>query len=585
MRSLQIPSIRSERLVAIGRLALAAFSLIAIWLDPLEPARHPPETYVLLVVYLCYAAVLAGLTSMIDWLRHYIGLGTHVLDLVIFSILLYLTDGSTSPFFAYFVFSLMAAALRWGWHGVLWTALVTLTIYTGLGLYADRVLNDPDFELNRFIIRSGYLAVVALLLGYLSAYEERLRGELAKLAAWPREAAHRCPVEQALQQTARVFGADRALMVWDESEEPYRHQAIVVRGTFEHTREPGTTAEALVAEPLALRDFLCLNAAARNPAVLCASPGGAERWWGAPLAPGLQSRLGCRSVLSLRLDGDGFQGRLFILDKPGMSADDLVLGEVVARQIVADLDQLYVQQRLHQAAISEERVRFARELHDGVLQSLTGLALQLKAVQHLMLTDQETARARIAQIENLVAAEQRDLRFFVQQLKPLPLSRTEVNAGLVSHLGELAARIERQWDLHVQLRVDLPTRQLSELLAHAVYRIVQEALANAARHGRARTARLDVAMRDDELHIAVADDGRGFPHSGRYDLATLNRMQIGPASIRERVAALGGGLLLESGAAGARLEITLPLRPPLRVMAPGPPAVPVASGEATRGTG
>ncbi|HEX2219053.1 MAG TPA: sensor histidine kinase, partial [Gemmatimonadales bacterium] len=254
-------------------------------------------------------------------------------------------------------------------------------------------------------------------------------------------------------------------------------------------------------------------------------------------------------------------------------------GGIVARQVIADLNQSYLQQRLQQAAVAEERARFARDLHDGVLQSLTGLALQLKTLERLIATDPKAARARLADLQALLAAEQADLRFFVRQMKPIPLSRTEVNAGLLAHLRELAARTERQWGLRVELTAGPLTRQLSEPLAHGVYRILQEALTNAARHGGATVARVELAERDDRLHLTVADDGRGFPFRGRYDLAALGLMHQGPASLKERVASLGGDLTIDSSESGARLEVSLPLRPALHVVAaadawttPPPPA-------------
>ena len=584
MDALQARQIRSERLIAVGRSILAASSLLAIWLDPSEPAKYAAATYSLLAGYLIYALLLIIWATMADLFSRQVGFVTHLVDLAIFSLLLYLTEGSNSPLFVYFVFSLLTAALRWRWPGVLWTAVTTLAIYIGLSLYAERVVHDPEFELNRFIIRCVYLAVVALLLGYLNAYEQGRRRELIGLAAWPRHVPAGARVQQALQHAASILAADHVLMIWDEAEEPWRYRATFAHGVFECVREPSAAAE-MVAKPLALSDFLCLNAGARSPAVLYAGPRGVERWWGAPLAAELQTRLGCRSVLSVCLEGEGFQGRLFILDKPRVTTDDLVPGEIVARQITADLDQFYVQQHLHRAAVAEERVRFARELHDGVLQSLTGLALQLRAVQRLLDTDRERARASLAEIETLVAAEQRDLRHFVQQLKPLPLTRSDVNATLISHLGELGERIERQWGLRLELTAEPLSRQLSETLAHAVYRLLQETLANAARHGAAKLARVRLGIRDDRLRLEIADDGRGFEFRGRYDLTALNRLRIGPESVKQRVAALDGELVIVSGASGSRLEIELPLQPASEAVVTPVLADEISSARRSGGTG
>jgi hypothetical protein len=353
--ALQARHTRSERLVALGRLVLAASSLLAIWLDPAEPAKYAGLTYALLASYLVYALLLMIWAALADGFSRYIGLATHLVDLAISGSLLYLTEGSASPLFVYFVFLLLAAALRWGWQGVLGTALATLVIYVAVSLYAERVLHDPAFELNRFIIRCVYLAVVALLLGYLSAYEQELRRELVKLAGWPRHAAQGAPVQEALQHAASVLGADRVLMLWDEAEEPWGYRACLAGGAFECVREPSDGTEPLVAGPLAAGDFLCQDAGGARPTVLYRGARGIERWSGTPLTPGWQARLGCRSVLGLRLEGEGFAGWLLVLDKPALTTDDLVLGGIVARQVAADLDQFYLQQRLHQAAVAEER--------------------------------------------------------------------------------------------------------------------------------------------------------------------------------------------------------------------------------------
>ncbi|HSA82247.1 MAG TPA: histidine kinase [Geminicoccaceae bacterium] len=563
MDPLRARQTRSERLVAVGRLVLAASSLVAIWLDPAEPAKYAHATYALLAGYLVYALLLTAWAALSESFNQYVCLITHLVDLAIFGLLLYLTEGSASPLFVYFVFALLAAALRWGWRGVLWTALAALAIYIGVSLYAERVLLDPAFELNRFIIRCVYLAVVALLLGYLSAYEWQLRRELVELAAWPRHVPQEARLRETLRHAATVLGAERVLMVWDETEEPWRYRATFARGHLECVREPSDGSEPLVAEPLTASDFLCLNADQGEPTVLYLGARGIERWTGVPLAAGWQARLGCRSILALRVEGEGenFAGRLLVPDKPALTTDDLVLAGIVARQVAADLDQFYLQERLHRAAVAEERVRFARELHDGLLQSLTGLALRLRSLRHFLDTDRAAAHAGLAEVESLLAAEQRDLRFLVRQLKPLPLSPSEVNAGLANHLRELAERVERQWGLRVELALEPLARELPEPLAHAAYRILQECLANSARHGRATLARARLGVRDGRLRIEVSDDGSGFPFRGRYDLAALDAMRQGPRSVMQRVTSQEGHLVIDSDESGARLEIELPLQP------------------------
>ena len=179
------PLERSERLIALGRAVLAGFALLAIWLDPTTPVRHAAATYALLSAYLVYALLLVLATwGASARLPRRFGLATHLIDLPAFTALLYLTEGPTSPLFVYFTFALLSAALRWSWRGVLWTAAATLAAFLGLGAYAQWVLHGPAFELNGFILRAVHLVTVALLLGYLSAHQQRLREELARLAAF-----------------------------------------------------------------------------------------------------------------------------------------------------------------------------------------------------------------------------------------------------------------------------------------------------------------------------------------------------------------------------------------------------------------
>src|SRR5215211_4122187 len=97
---------RADRIIALGRVALAGAALFAIWLDPAQPTRHQELTYALLAGYTAYALVVAGLA-----------LGRHVLDLLVFAALMYLTEGPTSPFFVLLTFAMLSATLRWQWQG------------------------------------------------------------------------------------------------------------------------------------------------------------------------------------------------------------------------------------------------------------------------------------------------------------------------------------------------------------------------------------------------------------------------------------------------------------------------------------
>ena len=556
--SLPVLRQRSERVIAAGRVILAAMSLLAVWLDPAEPSRFVAATYTVLAGYLVHALALLVAVWRLGARVDRLALPAHLLDVPLFGVLIFLTEGATSPFFAFFIFALLVAALRWQAGGVVWTGLAVLIVYGGVSLYAAGVLADPAFELHRFLIRISYLAVVVLLLGYISVHEQRLRSERMALAAWPRPDPDRLPVEQGLRHAARILGSSRIALTFEEEEEPYAFEVTFEGGTVRLERDPEHGLGDAVPDALRDADFLCADLGDPASAVLGRTGAVLQRLNGDLLPPAARARFGARSVISVRLQGRQASGRLFVLDKPDLALDDLAAGEIIARQIAADLDLHVSRKQLRLAALTEERVRFARELHDGLLQSLTGLGLQLKALERTIERDPAEARSRLAVIQDLLGREQRDLRFFVRQMKPLPLNRDDVNAGLARHLEELAERAGRQWELEVGLEIAPLPRQLGEALAHATYRIVQEALVNAARHGAARHVR--VGLTDGgRLGITVADDGHGFPFHGRFDLAALATEQRGPFSIMQRVVALGGELILETGSSGTVLTVDLPL--------------------------
>jgi len=551
---------RAERLIAGGRVALAAFSLLALYLDPSQPARYARIAYLLLSAYVAYAVLLFNslwvLRKLPDWWK----LATHVLDLGAFLVFLYFTEGPNSPFFVYFTFSLACATLRWQWRGTLWTAAVAIPGFLAMGFYAGRVLHDSAFELNRFIVRSAYIVVVTALLGYLGTYRERLQVERSRLAAWPRSGAGEAlgAVRELLDHAAGILQAPRIVMVWEELEEPWARVACRSDGKFDLSLEPLGTFGALVAGDLVGRSFLCADAGSDDTSVLIASRDGKEEWKGRPLDPRLQARFGIGPVLSWSLRGEAIEGRLFALDKAGMTLDDLVLGEIVAGLAAVRMDHLALRERLREAAAAEERIRLSRDLHDGLLQSLTGIALQLQVARRELERDPRAAKDRLEEIQASVAGEQRDLRAFVNRLKPAPPDES-AGRGLRFRLEEVCQRIERQWGLHVKLSCDGLNDELPASVSDDILRIVNEALVNAARHAEASYLLVEVALSAGEVFITVADDGHGFSFQGTHDLVTLQKLKAGPITLKERISALGGDMVISSSALGSRLAISLPL--------------------------
>jgi hypothetical protein len=204
---------------------------------------------------------------------------THVFDLAVFSLFLYITARPMSTF-AFFLFSVICGTMRWQLRGTLWTAGAALVIYSGLGMVEMEFRHSPVFEPYRHMVRTIYLAVVSIMLGYLGILQDRHRRELSMLAAWP----HAVPseadamVQGELDYACGILRAPRVLMAWNEEEEPWLHLALRSSGKLDWTREPPNRFEPLVAEPLSESDFFCQDLRARSPTVLHTSSAGLQSW-------------------------------------------------------------------------------------------------------------------------------------------------------------------------------------------------------------------------------------------------------------------------------------------------------------------
>ncbi len=554
------PQTRRDRLIAGARFALACFSLLAVRLDPTDPDRHGRVLLALFAAYALYAAVVVGLTWRSGKPLGYARV-RHLTDLVIVSLSLYLSQGTASPFVPLFVFALLAGGLRWQWRGSFWTAVGVLAVFGGMGSYAA-VTADPAFALNRYVLYSTSLIVVAALLGQVGLYEQRVRRDMVNLAKPPEVS----PLEMETlfrrlsEWAAGLMGTRRALVAWEDPDEPWLNLASWEDGDFRLAQEPPGVLEPLVAEQLMGQNFLCGAAGASRPAVLYVNGDGFKRWDGAPLHPALRTRFSVSAVLSFSLVGERLTGRLFFFDKKNMTSDDLILGGIVARYIGNRVNEVYLLKRLGEQAVLEERVRLARDLHDGALHSLAGMALELESLLRAPEPGLERVRERLLETQRSLVEEQRTLRLLIGDLRASPPAGLGPDAGLSVRLEELARRLERQWGLRVECRLEgvdaLPTKRVND-----VYLLVHEALFNVARHADASLARLEVSVREGRVRLVVADNGRGFAFKGRYDHPTLAALRLGPGTLKERVALLGGTLTIDSTESGARVEVTVPVEP------------------------
>jgi signal transduction histidine kinase len=204
------------------------------------------------------------------------------------------------------------------------------------------------------------------------------------------------------------------------------------------------------------------------------------------------------------------------------------------------------------AAEDAERRRWARELHDETLQALGGLRVLLAAARRSgdAAVLGNAADLAIEQIEQEIT----NLRAIITELRPAALDEL----GLGAALEALFERHRTMNDLAIAAEIVLPERQLGrdELgteVPAALYRVVQEALTNVAKHAHASTVTVSVRIEDGSLMAAVADDGRGFSVEDAGDSG------FGLTGMRERVLSTGGTLVIDSSVSGTVLTARLPL--------------------------
>jgi signal transduction histidine kinase len=207
--------------------------------------------------------------------------------------------------------------------------------------------------------------------------------------------------------------------------------------------------------------------------------------------------------------------------------------------------------------MAEFRLATALELHDGILQTLTGAAFQIAVAKRVLREDPDRAEEVLAELGRSVAAEQREMRLFVDEIRGSPPFEAGWD-GLAARIDEMLDRVSAAWGIQASAEVSLP-EGLAPETERTVFRIVQEATLNTARHGGARSVQVRACTDDGAIHLEVGDDGHGFPFQGEFDDRALKERRLGPLSLKHRVAAAGGTIAIASSHVGAIVSMRIPL--------------------------
>ena len=263
------------------------------------------------------------------------------------------------------------------------------------------------------------------------------------------------------------------------------------------------------------------------------------------------------SFLGVPISANGASiGNFYLTDKIGateFSPADQRLVELFARHAWIAIDNARLHGQARRLAVTEERDRIGRDLHDGIIQSLYAVALSLEDALESMTESPADAAGQVDAAIESINLSIRDIRNFIYGLRPEAADGSQLVAGLAALAEEL-----RHGGL-VDVHVDLDPTADPELTADAgieVLHLVREALSNAARHARPKRISLELRPSLDGSVLEIADDGIGFdPDRDR------GASHHGLGNMRARAEAIDGHLAIRSApGSGTRITLTLPPR-------------------------
>jgi signal transduction histidine kinase len=201
-------------------------------------------------------------------------------------------------------------------------------------------------------------------------------------------------------------------------------------------------------------------------------------------------------------------------------------------------------------AQEEERRRVSQELHDDISQRLTALAIQLEVLHQARGISPEELHGKLGELQKQMEVLSEDLRRTARNLHPFMLTHLGLEPALRSYCEEFS----KLRKIKVRLTARALPGAIPSGVALCVYRVVQEALGNVAKHAEAKRAVISISGSDDVLHVAIKDDGHGF------DLDHAKGKGLGLISMEERVRHLGGTFSISPKPGdGTRIDIRIPL--------------------------
>lgn len=533
---------RSGRIIALTRLTLATVFFIALWVDPGQPVRSTAAGYVLLFGYIVVAAGMCAVAWQSWWWDHRLARPAHAIDVLAFLSAVYFTetttDDFTSPFLAFFAFLMLSATIRWGWRMAVGTALAATLLYLMVGL--GMVSLDIELDGLRFGRRIVYMTVLAMILIWLG--HQRRGPRVDRFVETPGSADERLPpLRDALRYAMAETGAQQGAIAWADHEEPQIELRVIGLGCGSGRLAPDElSGETPFAATSRLFDTNRGRMLVPGPSGNCIAAQG-------PVEDALAAFCGIAEGLALPFEAVTGRGVVLLADIPGACADHVAVAREIAREIGSGFDRHSSLALVREGAVTRIRDAVARDLHDTIAQSLSGVALRLEGLRRWIAGGGD-AEAEIQSIKTALKSEQAQVRAMIDRLRRG--ERVLPDSAATATIGSLLDDLSAYWGVEAMLEPGCGSIAVPGWLGHELRQLLREGVANAVRHGKA--TQVVIALRDHEgaLHVTITDNGRGIA-----DRVPIRR----PKSIGERVDELGGKFDISSGAQGTTLLLAIPL--------------------------
>lgn len=560
--------IETERVLAFVRVVLALISLLLLGLKP-EEAFPIRWALVLTVVYAAHSLALL----VLFWSRREVSSGmallVHSIDVLWPAIISVFAAGTGGPFFLFFIFALLAAALRWGMRE---TALTTVALVAVMAVDAVARLRIPLLQFlgepsaSDLVLRTTYLLIFAFLIGYIAEAEKRGAAEafsISSLSAKVRvEAGLKGTIQIVMQEMLKLFGGRELLVITRES------QGQLVMLWRAEVRDEGVVFTWRQLDETEQQEYLCVmgedsaGAAWRDKSTTSSitldKNGSRTNGQQCYLAARFVAEHPFRVLLACAISAAPDVSARLLLFEPrlgGRRETQLRFLQDLANLVAPSVYNVYLLRRLRSRAAAVERARVSRELHDGVVQSLHAIAFRLYALRTRATSSAAEHDQELIEVQQLVQSEAANVRDLIHQLEPIEFDPRH----LVEFLSGMVTRYRQDTGIGAQFVCDSPEVSLPPTTCREIAGIVREALANVRRHSGAQHAFVRLTRQHGGWMLIVEDDGRGFEFSGRFTQSQLEENRRGPLVIQQRVRALDGELTIVSKAGhGARLEIKIP---------------------------